>query len=158
MSSTKLIVLKSRELIYTALLILLVIVFVVIFFIMFKAKEATDESKTSADTSSPVAVMSSGASIKYNPGTYLTHLTLSDYSVPISVQVDEYSIIGISVDNVDSALNDMYPLLSSSVEDINTQLHYVDSPDDVSFSAENNYTARLIMDCVKEALKEAVIN
>ena len=44
MSSTKLIVLKSKELIYTAILLALVIVFVIILITMFRGKDSDDTS------------------------------------------------------------------------------------------------------------------
>jgi hypothetical protein len=50
----------------------------------------------------------------------------------------------------------MYPLLEPSVEDINTQLQYVSSIDNITYSNENHYTTTLISNAIKEALENAV--
>ena len=52
----------------------------------------------------------------------------------------------------------MYPLLETALEDINTQLHYISSVDDITPSGDSTYTTRLIIDSIRNALKDAVIN
>ncbi len=160
MSSTKLIVLKSKELIYTAILLALIIVFVIILINMFHAKNS-DKSITSAksvETSAGVSSASHTDEIHYTPGTYSSSLELGDTTLCVMVTVDEDYITGVSFKQMDEAVTTMYPLLETSMEDINTQLHYISSVDDITPSGDSTYTTRLIIDSIRNALKDAVIN
>lgn len=74
------------------------------------------------------------------------------------VTVDENYITDVSFKQVDEAVTTMYPLLESSLEDINTQLHYISSVDDITPSGDNTYTTRLIVDSIRNALADAVVN
>lgn len=51
----------------------------------------------------------------------------------------------------------MYPLLSSSLEAINTDLQYVSSIDDLTVSGDTKYTSMLLINAIKEALAKAVV-
>lgn len=74
------------------------------------------------------------------------------------VTVDDSQITDVSFKQMDEAITTMYPLLESSLEDINTQLHYISSVDDITPSGDSTYTTKLIIDSIKNALKPAVIN
>lgn len=160
MSSTKLIVLKSKELIYTAILLALIIVFVIIIINMFKGKdnEKKDDVKKSVAVSAKDTLSSGEYDIRYTPGTYSSPLVLGDNTLSVMVTVDESYITDISLKQMDETVTTMYPLLESSLEDINTQLHYISSVDDITPSGDNTYTTMLIIDSIKNALKDAIIN
>ena len=66
-----------------------------------------------------------------------------------------HSITDVALDNLDESVTTMYPLLSSSMEEINTELQYVSSIDDVTYSGDNKYTTLLLIDAIKEALSQA---
>ena len=158
MSSTKLIVLKSKELIYTAILLALIIVFVIIMINMFKDKDDTKSSDSSVQTSAQTASSDKVSEIRYTPGTYTSPLVLGDNTLSVMVTVDENYITDVSFKQVDEAVTTMYPLLESSLEDINTQLHYISSVDDITPSGDNTYTTRLIVDSIRKALADDVVN
>ncbi len=160
MSSTKLIVLKSKELIYTAILLALVIVFVIIFINMFHNKN-DHRSDTASETMATSRGTDPAASVNethYTPGTYSSTLKLGDNTLSVMVTVDADYITDVAFKQIDDAVTTMYPLLETSLEDINTQLHYVSSVDDITPSGDSTYTTRLIIDSIRNALKDAVIN
>ena len=70
MASTKLIVLKSKEIIYTVIFLGLVALLIIILTIMFK-KPSTDK-----DTASSTTATSETTEPSYNPGTYNSTITL----------------------------------------------------------------------------------
>ena len=84
MSSTKLIVLKSKELIYTAILLALVIVFVIILITMFRGKDSDDTSGSarSIATSAQTDPSPKLDEIHYTPGTYSSSLVLGETLCP----------------------------------------------------------------------------
>lgn len=160
MSSTKLIVLKSKELIYTAILLALIVVFVIILINMFKHDNKPDSGKSSS-TSAVSASADPGSGIyetRYTPGTYSSPLILGENTLSVMVTVDDSQITDVSFRQMDETITTMYPLLESSLEDINTQLHYISSVDDITPSGDSTYTTKLILDSIKNALKDAVIN
>ena len=160
MSSTKLIVLKSKELIYTAILLALIVVFVIILINMFKHDNKSDSGKSSS-TSDVSASADPGSGIyetRYTPGTYSSPLILGENTLSVMVTVDDSQITDVSFRQMDETITTMYPLLESSLEDINTQLHYISSVDDITPSGDSTYTTKLILDSIKNALKDAVIN
>lgn len=162
MSSTKLIVLKSKELIYTAILVALIVVFIIIIITMFKRSD-THGSAGDGATKTASAPMSSNPGdgiyeTRYTPGTYTAPLVLGENTLSVMVTVDDSQITDVSFTQMDEAITTMYPLLESSLEDINTQLHYISSVDDITPSGDSTYTTKLIIDSIKNALKPAVIN
>ncbi len=162
MSSTKLIVLKSKELIYTAILLALIVVFVIILINMFKHDDKSDSGKSSSTSAvSASASANPGSGIyetRYTPGTYSSPLILGENTLSVMVTVDDSQITDVSFQQMDETITTMYPLLESSLEDINTQLHYISSVDDITPSGDSTYTTKLIIDSIKNALKDAVIN
>lgn len=149
MASTKLIVLKSKEIIYTVIFLGLVALLIIILTIMFK-KPSTDK-----DTASSTTAPSETTEPSYNPGTYNSTITLGESTLSVMVTVDEHSITDVALDNLDESVTTMYPLLTSSMEEINTELQYVSSIDDVTYSGDNKYTTLLLIDAIKEALSQA---
>lgn len=162
MSSTKLIVLKSKELIYTAILVALIVVFIIIIITMFKRSDTHGNASDGA-TKTASAPMSSNPGdgiyeTRYTPGTYTAPLVLGENTLSVMVTVDDSQITDVSFKQMDEAITTMYPLLESSLEDINTQLHYISSVDNITPSGDSTYTTKLIIDSIKNALKPAVIN
>ena len=157
MASTKLIVLKSKEIIYTVIFLGLVALFIIILTIMFK-KPATVSETASSNTASETTEPS------YNPGTYDSTITLGESTQrqmcirdrSVMVTVDEHSIRDVALSNLDESVTTMYPLLSSSLEAINTDLQYVSSVDDLTVSGDTKYTSMLLINAIKEALAKAV--
>lgn len=158
MSSTKLIVLKSKELIYTAILLALIIVFVIILINMFKSNDRSDDPDTAKTVSAPADAGSGIYETRYTPGTYTSPLVLGENTLSVMVTVDDCQITDVSFQQMDETVTTMYPLLESSLEDINTQLHYISSVDDITPSGDSTYTTKLIIDSIRNALKDAVIN
>jgi uncharacterized protein with FMN-binding domain len=110
-----------------------------------KDMESSDLVTTEADSS-------------YEPGTYSSTITLGESTVSVMVTVDSDSITDVSLKNLDEAVTTMYPLLESSAEDINTQLQYVNSIDDITYSGDSRYTTSVLCRAIKNALADAAIS
>lgn len=181
-SKTKIVVLKSKELIYTGIFIILGIMLILLLFYMFspgkdKAKDKSanaDHVSTSNDSAvtDQVAVSnindindindtnenyseSAETSAGYIPGSYSSQLNLGGSTVLLTVTVDENKVTGVSMDNMDETLTAMYPLVQPSIDEINSQIGLVDSVEDITYSADNKYTTILILDAIHEALEDA---
>ncbi len=153
-SKTKIVVLKSKELIYTGIFILLGILLIFLLIYMFSPNKDTKQKKsitTEAATTTEVVETFSG----YTPGVYTSELNLGGSTLLLSVSVDSDRVTGVAIDNMDETLTAMYPLVQPSLDEINNQIGMVSSVKDITYSSDNKYTTILILDAIDDALKAA---
>ena len=143
-SSPKIVVLKTREILYTLILLFLVILLIVCLFLMFAPKKA--------DSGQPQSVTSVAT---YIPGIYTAPVTLGKDTMNMEVTVDASKIRAIRLVNLSEAITASYPLVSPSLEKIAAQILETQSLDGISCPAENRYTAQLLLSAISEALAMA---
>ena len=143
-SSPKIVVLKTREILYTLILLFLVILLIVCLFLMFAPKKA--------DSRQPQSVTSVAT---YIPGIYTAPVTLGKDTMNMEVTVDASKIRAIRLVNLSEAITASYPLVSPSLEEIAAQILETQSLDGISCPAENRYTAQLLLSAISEALAMA---
>lgn len=143
-SSPKIVVLKTREILYTLILLFLVILLIVCLFLMFAPKKA--------DSGQPQSVTSVAT---YIPGIYTAPVTLGKDTMNMEVTVDASEIRAIRLVNLSEAITASYPLVSPSLEEIAAQILETQSLDGISCPAENRYTAQLLLSAISEALAMA---
>lgn len=138
-AKTKIIVVKAKELIYTALFICLGLILILLCIFMFAPEK---KSKTTS-------------SATYTPGVYTSTVTLGETALDVAVSVDENQITSVSLENLTDSVSAMYPLLGPSLDGINSQLENISSIDDLEISGENRYTTMVLQQAIKNALKKA---
>lgn len=138
-TQTKIIVIKAKEIIYTAIFLVLGILLIVLLINMFK------KDKKAEPTS------------KYIPGVYSSAISLGDSTLNVAVTVDAETVCNVSIDNIDETVTTMYPLLEPALNEINNQISVVDSIDDITYSKENQYTYIILNQAIKNALEEAAV-
>lgn len=141
-AQTKIIVVKAKEIIYTGILLVLGIILIIVFINMFAKgnKHKTD------------------AANKYIPGVYSSTITLGENTLNVAVTVDEDTINGVDIENLNETVTTMYPLLEPALNEINTQISSVESIDDITYSQENQYTYIILNQAIKNALTKAKAN
>lgn len=138
-AKTKIIVVKAKELIYTALFICLAIVLILLLIFMFAPEEKN------VHTSAGV----------YTPGVYTSTITLGDTALDVAVSVDENNITSVSLNNLSESVTAMYPLLEPSLDSINEQLDSISSVDELTLDSESRYTGLILQQAIKNALQKA---
>ena len=138
-AKTKIIVVKAKELIYTALFICLAIVLILLLIFMFAPEEKN--VRTSAGV--------------YTPGVYTSTITLGDTALDVAVSVDENNITTVSLNNLSESVTAMYPLLEPSLDSINEQLDSISSVDELTLDSESRYTGLILQQAIKNALQKA---
>lgn len=138
-AKTKIIVVKAKELIYTALFICLAIVLILLLIFMFAPEEKN--VRTSAGV--------------YTPGVYTSTITLGDTALDVAVSVDENNITSVSLNNLSESVTAMYPLLEPSLDSINEQLDSISSIDELTLDSESRYTGLILQQAIKNALQKA---
>lgn len=140
-SKTKIVVLRMKEIIYTAIFVGLAIVLISLFLIMFRPK------KEDSSSTQPAA---------YIPGVYTSSLTLGSQNLNVEVTVDANQITSVSFVSLDEAVTTMYPLMQPVMNDLESQILSRQSLDDLSYSLETRYTSQALIQAIEAALKKAV--
>lgn len=140
-AQTKIVVIKAKEIIYTGIFLVLGILLIVLLINMF-GKENDKKTETTS---------------KYNPGVYSSTITLGENTLNVSVSVDEDTISGVDIENLDEAVTTMYPLLEPALNEINEQISVVESVDDITYSKDNQYTYIILNQAIKNALEQATV-
>lgn len=141
-TQTKIVVIKAKEIIYTGIFLILGIILIVILVNMFgKGNKAETE-----------------AASKYIPGVYSSTITLGENTLNVAVTVDESTVSGVRIENLNETVTTMYPLLEPALNEINNQISVVDSVDDITYSKENQYTYIILNQAIKNALEQASVS
>ncbi|MGI6012289.1 MAG: hypothetical protein ACOX8H_12480 [Ruminococcus sp.] len=145
-SKTKIVVLHMKEVIYTAIFLVLAVLTVVLLFIMFGSKKGTDTGASAENPGIP----------KYVAGVYTTSIELNDNTFDVQVTVDSNHINSISLVNLSESATAMYPLMEPALESLAAQIYDTQSTENITFDEENKYTSMLLLEAIKTALSKAV--
>ena len=140
-SKTKIVVLRMKEIIYTAIFVGLAILLITLCFIMFRPGK--DNVSVSAEPAG------------YLPGVYSAALTLGSEDVNVKVTVDKNRITSIDLVPLSEAVTTMYPLMQPSLNNLTSQILDSQSLENISFPEETRYTSQVLLQAIKKALKKA---
>lgn len=140
-SRTKILVFHMKELIYTAVFVILGIFFLLLFLFMFSPLTDTQQAEA--------------PSHRYTAGVYTASMTLGGNPVEIAVTVDEDYISSIRFRQLDETVAAMYPLMEPSLESLASQICAAQSLDEISYSEDSQYTSLMLMNAIKTALTKA---
>ena len=134
MSPSRFVVLKLKDIIKTALLIVVALALIITVTVCL--------SKTLL------------AESIYSPGTYTSVIYFGEEEVTVSVTVDRTSLKNIEVSEPSETVAVFYPLLSSSSENVCKSVLEAQSTD-VELSSANPVTDGIILDAIKECILQA---
>lgn len=138
---TKIIVLRTKEIIYTVLFAVIGIVLVSLFIFGFTKKSGEKENKNA-----------------YIPGVYHASLELGENTMEIEVIVNSNEIHSITMKNTSETVATMYPLMEPALEQISAQIYEKQSLDEITYSDENRYTSMLLLNTIERALEKAQVS
>lgn len=137
----KILVFHLKELIYTAIFVVLGILLIFLLIFMFKP-DSSDKASSDVHT-------------QYLSGVYTTSLTLNGANCEVEVVVDSNHINSVNLKNVDESIGVMYPLMESSIKDISNQIVENQSTDSITYSEDNKYTYSILIDAINQTLEKA---
>lgn len=129
-----------KEVIYTAIFIVLAIALILLLVFMFGSDRNNQDAQETA---------------VYNAGVYTSTVQLEGQTLDVQVVVDEDHINSVSLVNLDETVATMYPLLQDSMDTISQQIYEDQSTENISYTAENQYTTTILLDAVESALEKA---
>ena len=139
-SKTKIVVLHTKEVIYTGIFVVLAVVLAVLLFLMFGKNK-------NADPASADAI--------YHAGVYTSPITLNDNTFDVEVKVDENHINSISLVNLSETTTAMYPLVEPALDALSDQIYTSQSTENIAYSEENKNTSMLLLEAIDNALEKA---
>lgn len=143
-SKTKIVVLHMKEVIYTAIFLVLAILLLVLLFTMFGTQKKSGD--TTGDNTSEVL---------YVPGVYTSTIELNGQTFDVEVSVDENHINSIALNNLSETATAMYPLMEPTLESLASQIYATQSTENISFSDDNKYTSQILLQAINAALDKA---
>lgn len=143
MKNTKIIVLRTKEIIYTILFAALGILLIVLLFLMFWPKKDPDRAAFATESSS------------YIPGVYTSQFTINNNAMNLEVVLDEDQIKEVRLVNIDSDMATMYPLVEPALSSISLQLRNKVPISEIVLDDNSKYTQMLLLDAIGNALEKA---
>lgn len=136
-SKTKIVVLRMKELIYTAAFIGLGVLLILLLIYMFS------EKKKNPDDTSPAS---------YIPGIYVSAMVLNGETVEVAVTVDKDHINTIEFRQLDDSVSVMYPLMQPALEKLQEQIIDNQSLENLNFAPAMKYTQNALLQAIQSAL------
>lgn len=146
-SKTRIVVLRMKEIIYTAIFIGLAILLIMLFLFMFRPKK---------QASAPTREESAAAT--YAPGLYSASIVLGSQNVNVEVAVGSDRINSIALVPLSDSVTTMYPLMQPSMDSIAAQIVETQSLEGIEYPAGSQYTSMALMNAIKTALSKAEIS
>lgn len=140
---TKIVVLRSKELLYTILLLFVGILIILVLLSLFLPSDSDSVSQDSAAL--------------YVPGVYSTTLQLGNAAAQLQVTVDADHINGIELINLDEAVTTMYPLMEPCLNELTAKVLDQQGLDNVSYSSESKYTSIMLLNAISQSLDKAAV-
>lgn len=139
MNNTKIVIIKLKELIYTALFAILGIILIIILVYMFAPNKKPKVEPT----------------IQYVPGVYTSSIMLDLQPVNVELIVDNNNICSVKLTNLSTDTEMLYPLLQPTMANIEEYLVENQTLDDLETQPESKQTSAYLMEAVETALSKA---
>lgn len=129
-----------KELVYTAIFLVLGVILVVLLVTMFgMGKKETPTAESAA----------------YIAGVYTSSIDFQNRSIDVQVTVDKDRIKDVSLVNLEDSVAVMYPLMEPTIEHLRDQILDQQSLDGITYEAENQYTSAVLLHAIGQALQKA---
>ena len=142
-SKTRIVVLRMKEIIYTAIFIGLAILLIMLFLFMFRPKNkasAPAEEQTTAT---------------FAPGLNSASIVLGSQNVNVEVAVSADRINSIALVPLSDSVTTMFPLMQPSMDSLAAQIVEKQSLEGIEYPAGSQYTSTALMNAIKTALAKA---
>ena len=153
MSKTKIVVVKLKELLLTAILVFAGILFILFGIAWVSTKKETSQNQgTPSNSSNPTTTPTSAL---YTPGVYTSSISIGDTLVHLELVCDDNHINSVRLVNLDEAVTTMYPLLHPALEDLELQLSKDIPLEELTLTEGSQYTQNLLIEAIENTLSKA---
>ncbi len=162
-SKTKIVVLRSKELVYALVLIVISVLIIMTALSLFVPQsENADKRKSNAESSEQEAEsiapqsFDDASPVHYIPGIYSSEIRLGSTNAELQITVDAQHINSITLTNLDESIYTLYPLMQPTLDGIASKIIESQSLEGISCTGENRYTSMLLMQAIRSTLDKAV--
>lgn len=166
-SNTKILVLRSKEVVYALVLLIVSVLIILVAVSLFMPSDkntsdipATPATETNTDPESNTEDSSgtSNTGNTYVPGIYSSTLQLGTSNIELQVTVDKDHINSITLTNIDEAVATLYPLMEPTLYELAAEIISEQSTENISYTDENRYTSMLLMQAITACLDKAKVS
>ena len=143
-SKTKIVVLHMKEVIYTAIFLVLLIILGILVFFMFGSGKSSQ-------------VSSMGTS-RYTPGIYRSSLSLNNNTFDVEVTVDADRISSIHLTNLSETTAAMFPLIEPALDSLASQIYSSQSLENLDYPSNQKYTSAMLIEAIRKAVEKAEVS
>ena len=143
-SKTKIVVLHMKEVIYTAIFLVLLIILGILVFFMFGSGKSSQ-------------VSSMGTS-RYTPGIYRSSLSLNNNTFDVEVTVDADRISSIHLTNLSETTAAMFPLIEPALDSLASQIYSNQSLENLDYPSDQKYTSAMLIEAIRKAVEKAEVS
>ncbi len=143
-SKTKIVVLHMKEVIYTAIFLVLLIILGILVFFMFGSGKSSQ-------------VSSMGTS-RYTPGIYRSSLSLNNNTFDVEVTVDADRISSIHLTNLSETTAAMFPLIEPALDSLASQIYSSQSLENLDYPSDQKYTSAMLIEAIRKAVEKAEVS
>ena len=165
-SKTKIIVLRMKEIIYTAIFVGFAILLILLLVVMLhpgkdgstgdnKPSATPTESTTSTSDTPAGAMPIQNEKANYTPGIYSASITLGNQSANVEVTVDATKITSVVLVPLNDSVATMYPLMQPTMEELAAQILEKQTLEGLEYPAGAQYTSVTLMQAVETAVEKA---
>lgn len=176
-SNTKIVVLRSKELVYSIVLLIVSILIILVAVSIFmpsgggskpNPSQSPQNTQPTQDLHTPSESIQQGmlsetpqtqemydSSQLYVPGIYTGVLQLGSSAVELQLTVDKNHINSINFTNIDDAVATMYPLMQPTLSELSSAIIENQSLDNVTYAEESRYTSMLLLNAISDLLEKA---
>ena len=155
-SNTKIVVLRSKELVYALVLIVISVLIIMTAVSLFvPQKEVAVEREDAESETEPQSSGESSAG-RYVPGVYSSAIKLGNSNVDLQITVDADHINSIMLVNLDESVSTLYPLMQPTLSELSASILETQSLEGINYTDENRYTAMLLMQAISTTLDKAL--
>lgn len=165
-SNTKIVVLRSKELVYALVLIVISVLIIMTAVSLFvpqrqnknESKTESEETETSIAPQSANETQSGELSAHYVPGIYTSAIRLGSTNAELQITVDADHINSITLTNLDESVSTLYPLMQPTLNELSATILETQSLDGIEYTDENRYTSMLLMQAINDTLDKARVS
>lgn len=149
-ANTKILVLHSKALIYTLLLLIAAIATIIILFSFLTPTDASSAAPAPSQSEEPQTEVS------YIPGVYSASVQLGSSGSELKVYVNRTHILAMELVNTDEAITTMYPLMEPTFDALSSKILEAQSVEQITYDTDNKYTSLLLLNAISTAINKAV--
>lgn len=147
-AKTKIVVLRMREVVYTAIFAALGICLIILLIFMFLKGKNNSEV--------PAFPEESTESANYIAGVYQTSVILRNEVISVEVIVDENHINSVRLINMNDTVTTMFPLFEPAMTELAAKIVETQSLENITYSEDSKYTSLILLKAVENALSKAI--